>query len=191
MYALVLVWLNLCFRNLRITDDKCASERMLEFNLENGNCRRFNNTAMPANSRQLFSDLHPATRNVLCTMHDIKIRTPTMSWTWYNVILVLLGRQPSHVATICTAQHKSGLIVPLTLQSIHALNAWTHKFFTKACIFSRTVAIEKQDHLWYWVRHFHTLRNYSEADFAALLSLAFDQQEAIDSLHCVLWYPER
>ena len=36
-----------------------ASERMLEFNLDNGNFRRFNNTAMPANSRQLLSDLHP------------------------------------------------------------------------------------------------------------------------------------
>ena len=79
MYALVLVRLSLCFRNLRSTDDKSASERMLEFNLDNGNFRGFNNTAMPANSRQLLSDLHPATGNVLCTMHDIKIRTPTMS----------------------------------------------------------------------------------------------------------------
>ena len=58
MYALVLVRLSLCFRNLRSTDDKSASERMLEFNLDNGNFRRFNNTAMPANSRQLLSDLH-------------------------------------------------------------------------------------------------------------------------------------
>ena len=58
-YALVLVRLSLCFRNLRSTDDKSASERMLEFNLDNGNFRRFNNTAMPANSRQLLSDLHP------------------------------------------------------------------------------------------------------------------------------------
>ena len=61
MYALVLVRLSLCFRNLRSTDDKNASERMLEFNPENGHFRKFNNTAMPANSRQPLSDLHAAT----------------------------------------------------------------------------------------------------------------------------------
>ena len=97
---------------------------------------------MIANPRRALPDLHQTTGDVLCTMHDIKIRAPTQSRTSYNVILVLLGRQPSHVATICTAQHENRLIVILTSQSIHAFNAWTHKFFVEACVLQEKLPLE-------------------------------------------------